>query len=95
MGNTFFGLSRKGLGLFPYIFNILFLYFTSIQFSILAASSSPETQGRLVTLESLVIQMKDERSDLYKNQGTNVQRVLELTDKLKMMEEAMQRRDDE
>jgi DNA repair exonuclease SbcCD ATPase subunit len=57
-------------------------------------SSSIVSQERLSELESQLAVVKDERSELYKTQGQNAQRLLELNDILRTKEDEIKRKDD-
>ncbi|KAI9209131.1 WD40-repeat-containing domain protein [Polychytrium aggregatum] len=51
--------------------------------------SSPNVQKRIQELEQQLSEIKDERAELYKTQGQNAQRLLELMDITKKQEESM------
>lgn len=50
-------------------------------------SSAHYYQKKIAELEAQVSTLKDERSELYKNQGQNAQRLLDMTDIIKRQEE--------
>ncbi|KAG0341567.1 hypothetical protein BG004_005981, partial [Podila humilis] len=54
------------------------------QVTVLREQGSPMNQKRSAELEAQVASLKDERSELYKTQGTNAQRLLDLNDILRL-----------
>ncbi|KAG0293148.1 hypothetical protein BGZ98_002307 [Dissophora globulifera] len=53
------------------------------QFTVLREQGSPLNQKRSAELEAQIVSLKDERAELYKTQGTNAQRLLDLNDILR------------
>ncbi|KAG0060915.1 hypothetical protein BGZ90_003819, partial [Linnemannia elongata] len=54
------------------------------QVSVLREQGSPMNQKRSAELEAQVASLKEERAELYKTQGTNAQRLLDLNDILRV-----------
>ncbi|KAG0363295.1 hypothetical protein BG005_001595 [Podila minutissima] len=65
------------------------------QVTVLREQGSPMNQKRSAELEAQVASLKDERAELYKTQGTNAQRLLDLNDILRLKDATLSQNKDE
>ncbi|GJJ76741.1 autophagy-related protein 16-1 [Entomortierella parvispora] len=65
------------------------------QYTVMKEQGSPLNQKRSAELEAQVSSLKDERAELYKTQGTNAQRLLDLNDILRVKDATLAQNKDE
>jgi autophagy-related protein 16-1 len=57
--------------------------------------SSPEAQQKYANMEKRIVELEKEQADLYKTQGQNAQRLVEMVETLKTNEVALRKQQEE